>query len=250
MTLGLRALVRPEYAKIGHLHVDFGRCSLLSGQLADLRLKQHVLKLQVTMNDTLIVAVFNSFGDLEHDLGYLILGHLPALEATPIVIEFTAGQVLHYNEHLTVGWLGERPCQLHYVLVLKLTQSFELLFEHTTRGIGSPIAEVFNRYVVGVELVKAQIHHAEAALAEVLLEAQRIDATRIVKVIVDCEDDGMLLAQTIHVTFLELHTRHCEQTHLLLQLLLLVPPILELLKQVLLHNPHVVLIWLNINDTD
>jgi len=80
--------------------MDFGRRSLVRWQLINLLQKYDVLEFHVPVNDPTVVAVVESGGQLQHDLGDFALWHLSIRKTFPIFIQLATCQVLHYHNQL------------------------------------------------------------------------------------------------------------------------------------------------------
>ena len=93
------------------------------------------MELDIAMDDSLAVAVVEGLGQLEHDLGNLLLRHLSVLEALPILVELTSSQVLHHDDQLAFLGFRDGVKKLNNVLVAESTKSFNLLFYHLVANL-------------------------------------------------------------------------------------------------------------------
>ena len=77
-----------------------GGCSVLCRQRIDLLKQYDVLKFDVSMNDSAIVAVVKCRCKLQHDLCDLSFWHLPVLEPLPVIVKLASSQKLHHDDEL------------------------------------------------------------------------------------------------------------------------------------------------------
>ena len=86
-----------------------GGCSVLCRQRIDLLKQYDVLKFDVSMNDSAIVAVVKCRCELKHDLCNLSFWHLPMLKALPVIVKLASSQKFHHDNKLLL--FGPR----HYI---------------------------------------------------------------------------------------------------------------------------------------
>ena len=122
---------------------------------------------------------------MEHDFGHLTLWHLAIREPLPVVIELATGQVLHHHNQLLL--LGFRHCvdELDYILMFQTAESFDLLLNHLIALLLTLHVQCLDCNKLTCDFIFAESDLSEATLSQMLLEFQRIDAHRIVEIVVE-----------------------------------------------------------------